>query len=239
MGSILWRTINLPKGKEGGAGAGFRCKFAPMKTIALFGGTGRTGSLFLEKALAAGHRVKALARTPSKLAQSSDRLEIISGDVLDPVAVAKTVEGADLVVSLFGHVKGSPEWVQTDGTKNILTAMKQQGLKRIISLSGGGLPFEKDRPKFADKLIRGIMKIAVPKVLNDAVRHAEVLRKSGTAWTIVRGPRLTDEPEKGQYRVGWVGVNASTKIGRADLAAFLLKQVEKEEFVGEMPFVSY
>ncbi|MGK7392090.1 MAG: NAD(P)H-binding protein [Candidatus Cyclobacteriaceae bacterium M2_1C_046] len=77
------------------------------------------------------------------------------------------------------------------------------------------------------------------KILNDAVQHAEELKKSGVNWIIVRGPRLTDEPKKGEYRVGWVGVNASTKIGRADLADFILKQVEDDQFAHQMPFVSY
>ena len=53
------------------------------------------------------------------------------------------------------------------------------------------------------------------------------------------GPRLTDQPHTGRYRVGWVGVNASTSIGRADLAEFILKQVNSDEFVGQIPFVSY
>lgn len=83
------------------------------------------------------------------------------------------------------------------------------------------------------------MKVAVPKVLNDAVRHAEVLKESGLEWVIVRGPRLTNEPHKGAYRVGWVGVNASTSIGRADLADFILTQVKSEEYIHQMPFVSY
>jgi hypothetical protein len=39
--------------------------------------------------------------------------------------------------------------------------------------------------------------------------------------------------------VGWVGVNASTKIARADLANFILKQVESNEYLYTMPFVSY
>ncbi|NBC09458.1 MAG: NAD(P)H-binding protein [Bacteroidetes bacterium] len=88
-------------------------------------------------------------------------------------------------------------------------------------------------------MIRGIMKIVVPKVLNDAERHAEILKDSGLNWIIVRGPRLTTEPEKGDYRIGWVGVNASTSIGREDLADFLLKQIENEQYIHQMPFVSY
>jgi putative NADH-flavin reductase len=211
-----------------------------MKKIALFGGSGRTGQHFLEQALAEGYDVRALVRDPKKISQQSDQLKLIVGDVLQPEDVDKTVQGSDIVVSLFGHVKGSPEWLQTNGTKNIISAMQKHGVERIISLSGGGLPFpEKDEPKFADRLIRGIMKIAVPKVLKDAIEHAKVLRESDRKWVIVRAPRLTDGERVGEYREGWVGVNASTKISRADLADFILKQVEDEKYNQQMPFVSY
>jgi len=210
-----------------------------MKKIALFGASGQTGQEFLDQSLKEGYTTKALVRTPSKISQQSPNLEIIQGDVLNYEDVEKTVAGSEIVVSLFGHVKGSPEWLQTNGTENIVKAMKKHQVERIISLSGGGLPFEKDQPKFPDKMIKLIMKIAVPKVLNDAKKHAEVLEKSGLRWTIVRGPRLTNDPKKGDYRVGWVGVNASTKVGRADLADFILEEVEKEAYTEQMPFVSY
>lgn len=211
-----------------------------MKKIALFGATGLTGRQFLEQALAAGHEVVALVRNPAKLDVKSYSITIIQGDVLDAQSVLRTVQGTDLVVSLFGHVKGSPEWLQTHGTQNILAAMQQAGVKRIISLSGGGLPFpEKDKPKLPDLLIRTIMKIAVPKVLNDAIRHHQVLAASDRQWVIVRGPRLTNEPARGSYREGWVGVNASTSIGRADLAHFILRLVDDTAFDKQMPFVSY
>ncbi len=211
-----------------------------IKKIALFGATGKTGKEFLTKALEADYIVQALVRDPEKLAIEHGNLKVMKGDVLNESDVMKTVEGTDMVVSLFGHVKGSPEWLQTNGTKNILEAMNAQNIEKIISLSGGGLPFpEKDDPKFMDKAIRFIMKIAVPKVLNDAIAHAEVLEKSDKKWIIVRGPRLTEEAEKGEYRVGWVGVNAGTSIGRKDLADFILKQVPSDKFVHQMPFASY
>lgn len=210
-----------------------------MKTIALFGASGKTGQQFLEQALAAGYAVRALARDPAKITQQSPHLTVLQGDVLNAAEVERTVQGSDLVVSLFGHVKGSPEGLQTDGTRHLVAALKKHGLKRIISLSGGGLPFpEKDQPKFADKLIRFIMKLAVPKILDDAIHHAEVLRQSGLDWVIVRGPRLNDGPRTGRYRVSWVGVDSSTKISRADLAEFILSLVENKKFMHQMPFVS-
>ncbi|WKN40427.1 NAD(P)-dependent oxidoreductase [Tunicatimonas pelagia] len=210
-----------------------------MKTIALFGGTGQTGKEFLQQALAKNYQIKALVRTPAKVTKISPDLEVITGDVLNLEDVHRTIAGTDIVVSLFGHGKGSPEWLQTTGTENILAAMEEYQVSRIISLSGGGLPYEKDRPKFPDKVIRFIMKVAVPRVLNDAIRHAEVLKNSDVTWTIVRGPQLTNEPKRGEYRIGWVGVNAGTKLGRADLADFILRLVEHKGYDNQMPFVSY
>lgn len=212
--------------------------FPGMYTIALFGASGQTGQQFLAQALQQGHRVRALVRTPAKLAPAGPALEIIQGDVLDAVAVRRTMQGCDVVVSVFGQVKGSPKTVQTDGTRHIVEAMQAVGVRKIISLSGGGLPDPHDRPKLADHLIRGIMRLLVPQVLADAAGHAAVLRASGLDWQVVRAPRLTTAPYTGRYRVGWVGVNASTSLGRADLAEFLLKQIDSAEFTGQMPFVS-
>ena len=210
-----------------------------MKKIALFGGSGKTGQAFIPQALEAGHQIKALARTPAKISQASPNLTVIEGDVLIPSDVAEVVADADVVVSLFGQVKGSPKDVQTRGTQHIVEAMQQHGVDRIISLSGGGLPYEADEPKFPDRMIRFIMKVMVPHVLEDAKGHAEVLVQSGLNWTIVRGPRLTDDPFTGDYRVGWVGVNASTKVGRPDLAHFILDLVETSKYTEQMPMVSY
>jgi len=211
-----------------------------MKTIALFGASGQTGQQFLSQALSKGYKVIALARNPQSIPQQSPLLELIKGDVLNKADVEKTVERANIVVSLFGHVKGSPEWLQTNGTKNIVGAMKKYSVARIISLSGGGLPFpSQDRPKLMDKFIRLMMRIFAKKILNDAIEHHKVLENSGLAWSIVRGPMLTNGAKLGKYRVGWVGVNGSTKISRADLADFILELVENDKFDYQMPFVSY
>jgi putative NADH-flavin reductase len=207
--------------------------------IALLGGSGKTGQEFLKQALDKGHTIKALARTPSKIPQDSDNLSIIQGNVLNPEDVKKLVEGTDMVVSLFGHVKGSPKWLQTEGTKNIVLAMKLHGVNRIISLSGGGLRYEKDQPKFIDRVIKFALKIFSGHILEDAIEHAKVLRDSDFDWTIVRGPILTEDEKTEDYRIGWVGVNAGTKISRADLAHFIIQEIENKDYIREMPFVSY
>lgn len=210
-----------------------------MVVIAVFGGTGKIGRRVLERALASGFAVRALVRDPGKLLVSSDRLTVVQGDVLDPAAVDQTVAGADVVLSLFGQVKGSPHTLQADGTRNIVTAMDRHGVHRIVSLSGGGLAAEgKDHPKLPDRIIRLLLKTLSGHVLADAENHLQVLQDSGLEWTVVRGPRLTDKPATGSYRVGWVGVNASTRIGRDDLADFILTQVTDRTYIRQMPFVS-
>lgn len=210
-----------------------------MTTLALFGGSGRTGRLVLDEALAAGYTVRVLARRAASIAQTSPSLTVIEGDVLDPAAVGRTLDGSDAVISVFGQVKGSSPTLQADGTRIITEGMRKRGIRRIVTLSGGGLPYpEQDRPKVPDRLIRFLLQRISGHVLADAEAHLEVLKASGLDWTVVRGPVLTDAPKTGAYRVGWVGVNAGTRIGRADLAEFILGQVDDTRFVHQLPFVS-
>lgn len=211
-----------------------------MKKIALFGASGRSGLAFLNQALEKGYYIKALIRNPEKTNFVHPNLEIIKGDVLDYKWVKKTIESTDIVISLFGHVKGSPKFIQSEGTNNIINAMKELGIKEIISLSGGALPYpEKDQPKFIDYLIRGIMGLVAKDIVIDAKKHADLLKSSNLEWVIVRAPRLTLNPRKGNYRIGWVGVNSGTELSREDLADFIINQIEKTEFKFQMPFVSY
>lgn len=208
-------------------------------TIALFGATGKTGRRVLDQALAQGFSVRALARDPDKIVAADDRLTVIRGDVLDARSVDHVVAGADVVISVFGHVKGSPDDLQTDGTRLIVKAMQHHQITRIVTLSGGGLRAEgRDQPKLPDLIIRGLLKLLSGRVLADAEAHLEVLQLSGLEWTVVRGPRLTDEPGTGSYGVGWVGGDSTTKISRDDLAEFLITQIADRRYVREMPFVS-
>ncbi|WP_122263889.1 NAD(P)-dependent oxidoreductase [Ornithinimicrobium cerasi] len=209
-----------------------------MATIALFGATGRTGRRVLHRALEAGHTVRVLVRDPARLGHEGDGLTVICGDVLDPAPVARAVSGADVVLSLFGQVKGSPRTLQTDGTRIIVEAMRAAGVRRIVTLSGGGLRAPQDRPRVADRVIRLLLRMLSGHVLADAEGHLAVLRASGLDWTVVRGPRLTEAPGRGSYRQGWVGVGTGTSISRDDLADFIITQVEDRSFVGRMPFLS-
>lgn len=212
-----------------------------MKTIALFGITGRTGKPLAEMLLKQGFAIHALARNAQKVEIQHPHLTIIEGNVLNKNDIERTIEGTEAAVSVLGHVRGDNQSkeMQTVATKHILAAMQKYGVKRIISLTGGAVPYKHDQPKFIDKAFKVVMGFVAKDIVADAVAHANVLAASATDWTVVRAPRILDAPAKGVYRVGLVGVNASTTIAYQDLAAFIAKELVEPQHIHSMPFVSY
>ncbi|MBO0933115.1 NAD(P)-dependent oxidoreductase [Fibrella aquatilis] len=214
-----------------------------MATIAVFGASGRTGLPFIQQALEAGYTVQALVRTPQKITISHPRLRLIKGDALNPADIDKVIYSSDGVVSLLGQDKASQPDLQTRATKLIIESLKKHKLRRLISLTGGGVrDAAHDKPGFMDNLIVFIMKnvagSGARNALTDGISHAELIRQSGLDWTIVRGPMLTEDTAKGSYQVGYVGTVKGIKLTRADLASFILTEWETSQWVGKFPFVT-
>ena len=153
--------------------------------IAVFGGTGRTGKHLIEQALAAGHQVTALARTPAKL-PSHERLTIIQGDIQDRAAVEKTVVGAEAVVSVLGPTSNEPTFEVSKGTQHILGAMQKHGVRRLIISAGAGVADPNDTPKPLNKAINLLLKLVSRNVYEDMQRVVEIVRASDCDWSIVR-----------------------------------------------------
>ena len=208
-------------------------------TLSVFGASGRSGAPLVEQALAAGHTVKAFVRDPAKLNVKHERLELIQGDAKNEADVARAVEGADVVLSTIGHTKTSSKDVQSVATDNIIRAMREHEVKRFISLTGAGVKDSRDEPKVIDRIFGLLLAAFARAVIQDAERHAELIRSSGLDYVIVRGPRLTDGPHTGNYKVGYVGKDSGTQASRADVADFMLKQVNDDSWLGKAPIVSY
>lgn len=205
--------------------------------LAIFGGSGRTGKPLLAQALERGHEIRALARDPAKL-DSQERLLVVRGDAMNPVDVAETVDGCDAVLSVLGQTKGSPKNLQTVATRHIVAAMKVHGVTRVISLTGAGVRDPHDQPKLVDRVFGLLLATVARNVIQDADAHAEVLRQSGLEWTLVRGPRLTEGPYTGSYKVGYVGKDSGTQASRADVADFMLRQLADDTWIRKAPMVS-
>jgi putative NADH-flavin reductase len=97
--------------------------------IALLGATGRLGGAVLEAALAAGHRVTALVRDPSRLGARSERLIVVQGDARDRDTVERSIRGQDAVISALAISPSKSEAARrplAKATRNIVRAMEER-----------------------------------------------------------------------------------------------------------------
>lgn len=212
-----------------------------MNTIALFGGTGRTGLPFMKHGLS-DFKIKALVRNPDKVGFTHQHLELITGDITRGQDIRKTIEGTDVVVSLIGHNKQSSAGFQTEAIRKMIQVMEENQIRRLVSLTGAGVNTAGDQPQMMDKLIVFIMRYLAGKMARNALldgkNHARLITESDLNWTLVRGPMLTEEAAKGHIEVGHVGKIPGFKLTREDLALFIIKAVKNNTYIKEMPFVT-
>lgn len=209
--------------------------------LAVLGATGRSGVPLVEQAVAAGHEVAALVRTPSKRELLPAEVEVVEGDARDQTALARLVEGADAVLDLTGPTKGGPDDLRRTVVPALLSAMREADVDRLVLLTGAGVRVPGDQPGIGDRVIRGIMRLTVPAVLEDGTAAVTAARAAeGIRETIVRGPRLVDGSRDTPLRVApGVGRGHGTTLGRDDLARFLLEVATSDAHVGEAPVVSW
>ena len=118
-----------------------------MKTEPLLvtGATGYVGARLVPLLLEQGWKVRAMARTPAKLEcrpwAGDERVEIVSGDVLDRDSLLRASRGCRTAFYLVHSMTGSGrEFADKDRTaaNNMASAAREQGLERIIYLGGLG-----------------------------------------------------------------------------------------------------
>lgn len=124
--------------------------------VAVTGATGFIGGHVTSQAIAAGHRVIALVRSPDKLAASMDSLgvempEYIVGDMTDEASITALLEGAEAVVHTAAIVSLNPRDAhqmidQTAlGARLVLGAAAETGVDPIVHLSSTSALFEPGR----------------------------------------------------------------------------------------------
>jgi putative NADH-flavin reductase len=187
-----------------------------MKTIAVFGASGNTGKLFTEMALKDGYAVKALVRTPARLGLRHPNLQIIQGDITDFVNVEETIRGTDAVVSLIGAASGSPNNIKVIATEHIITAMHKNNLKRFIGLGSAifGVFAEGDKLNVGRRLMASLAKTVMGVTVDDERRIVSLTEQSDLDWTVIRAPFLNNQPPKGTYRVGHLGIDGGSRVTR-------------------------
>lgn len=109
--------------------------------ILIAGATGYVGGQLLQALLAAGHRVRCLARRPEALrAQAAAGATVVRGDVLDPASVRTVMEGVHTAYYLVHSMgsEGSFEEQDHAAARNFGDAAREAGVRRIIYLGGLG-----------------------------------------------------------------------------------------------------
>ena len=211
-----------------------------MNKIAVFGASGRTGKLFTELALKNGYEVKALVREPSRLGFQHPNLQVMQGDISNPIQVEETINATEAVIDLIGPGKGSLPDLQRTATRHIIQAMKQNEVKRLIVLAS--LPFgildENDKPAFMSRVMMVLVKNLMGAMVEDAREHIDLIKQSDLDWTVVRAPGLSDQSSQGKYRVGSLDANTGKSIARADVAAFMLDELKNPKYIRKMPLIS-
>lgn len=206
--------------------------------IVLFGATGKVGRLLVAGALARGHSVTAFARTPSKL-QAQDRLTIAQGDIYDADSVARALHGSDAALSALGSWGTPKKDIVSSGMANIIPAMKECGMKRIVSLTGSGAFMEGDHFTLLNSASRPLMKLGAGKILADGEKHLQLLAESGLDWTVVRSPAMTLFGDDSQFTLSVEKQPQPWQtIHRQSVATAMLDLVESSDYAGQAPFIS-
>ncbi|MFB0563359.1 MAG: NAD(P)-dependent oxidoreductase [Candidatus Lokiarchaeia archaeon] len=207
--------------------------------LTIFGATGGTGKQLIEQALEAGNHVVAYARNPSKLNTQHEHLTIVQGELTEQATIERAVSGADAVISVLGPRGDSKGKPITQGTQNILAAMKKHGVRRLIISSTPSASDPNDSPDFKFKFLVNLIKLLRRAAYEEIISVAEAVRMSDLDWTIVRVSMLNNKPRSGKVRVGYLGKgDVGLRISRADLAEFMLKQVKDTRYLRQAPVIS-
>jgi len=207
-----------------------------MKLL-IFGATGSVGRELVSKALQQGYEVYAFGRAPEKLPHKSSEFHFIKGDVFNQGSVEIAVSGKDAVVCVLGD--GRVGKVRYAGTKNIVDAMHRQGVKRIICQTTLGCG---DSEPLLNFFWRRIMfGWFLKKAFIDHERQEAIIKASQLDWTIIRPAAFTNVAETGQYQEGQLSASSklSLKIGRKDLASFMLQQLISDRYLQATAAISY
>lgn len=200
--------------------------------ITVIGGSKGTGAQVAALAKAKGNEVTVLSRSGNAPAGTHS----VTGDATDPAAAAEAVAGADAVIITVGGAKGTPNQ-REKVTKNVISAMKNEGVKRLIVQSSVGAG---DSMSQLPPLMRPIVKVMLSKALADHNEQEAAVKKSGLDWTILRPTSLTDKEPTGSWTTLEVGQEGKVEgsLARQDLAALMLECIDDDSTIGKALGVS-
>jgi putative NADH-flavin reductase len=199
--------------------------------ILIFGATGGTGRELVAQALQRGHDVTPFVRTSGKLSSADSRLRVMQGDIQRAESVHAAIPGHDAVLSALGTRSLGPTTLLSDAAREIVAAMPMNGVRRIIWESSLGIG--ETRGKLGPLYNWLLIPLLLRHGFADKERQEAIIKATPLEWTIVQPAALTNGPRTGTYRVG-AGAGCGglwARVSRADVAHFMLNEVENPRYV--------
>jgi NADH dehydrogenase len=109
--------------------------------VLVTGGTGFIGPYVVQRLVDDGHTVRVLEHTAGSSAGLPSQ-EAVQGSMTDAESLRRAVEGQDAVVHLVALLSGRPaefERVMEQGTRDLLAAAREAGVRRFVLMSALGV----------------------------------------------------------------------------------------------------
>lgn len=208
-----------------------------VMNILILGAAGGTGSQLVRQAVAAGHRVTALARDPTRLKLSAPNLFLFPADASDAEALHDALEGQDAVVCALGNPtprRRNPSLVAA--VAGLVRLMETAGPRRLVYLSTILVPESRAR---AGRFAATFAPLLIGNDIADHIDKERAVAASGIDWTIVRATKLSNGSPNGRYLAGTdaIATKSLGTVPRADLAQFMLSVLEDNRFVRAKPAI--
>lgn len=181
-------------------------KDTKMKNVLVVGASGSLAKFVIDELKTKKDvHLTLLARNTSKITNDTVGCTIVKADVMDYDKLKKAIDGQDIVyVNLVGNLEAM--------TKNIVKAMQETGVKRIIAISS-----------------IGIYELPLKPVLVPYRKLADVIEASGLDYTILRPDWFTNTNEV-DYAVTQKGEpEKGSAISRKSIASFISTIIENPE----------
>jgi len=185
--------------------------------------------------------MRAFARSAEAIGLSNPRLEKCRGSALKLGDISSAMMGVDAVILTLGVRSGpgmvlGPVNLFSRATQIVIDAMKKARVKRLICVTGFGAG---DSRAKLGPLQAIFFQLLLGRAYDDKDVQEAIVRRSGLDWIIVRPVILTSGPKTGRYKVlcnpkDWRGGTVS----RADVADFLVKQVQDSTYLGKTPVLT-
>jgi uncharacterized protein len=204
--------------------------------ILLLGATGRVGKEIAARALTDGHMVNALVRNPDALTWDEGNLHIMHGNACNESDIRLTMQGTMAVICSLSTDGGT---VLTESTPHLIAAMKEQSIRRIVTIGTAGILQSREYPE--------LLRYESPDSRRSSTRAAEehrhmweLLRASGLDWTVVCPTYLPDGERLGLYRVEQDFLpEGGHSISVPDTADFAYQQLFSRDYIGCRVGIAY